>query len=65
MEYIFRLIAPVFGIFGSSFTVIGLVYTGINLKGLSGGSHEVIRGAAMTIAGLMVLAFAVIYGYSQ
>lgn len=50
MEDLVRLIAPVFGIFGSSFTVIGLVYTG-----MQGGGGQLSGAIAMIVGGLIVM----------
>lgn len=64
MEELVKLTAPVIGMAGGAFTVVGFIYLGITLsRGLSGGGGEMRKALAMIVAGLTVVAFAKAFGY--
>lgn len=64
MEELVKLAAPAIGTAAGAFTVVGIIYLGMNLSGmLRGGGGEARKAIAMIIAGLTCTAFAYLYGY--
>ena len=64
MEELVRLAVKPIAFCGNAVLLIGLIYLGIQLHdGLSGGG-EIRKAIAMVSAGIVVLAFAAIYGFS-
>ncbi|HEL1109998.1 TPA: hypothetical protein TVG96_001208 [Streptococcus equi subsp. zooepidemicus] len=66
MEELVRLAAKPIAFVGGSLITIGLIYLGIQLKdGLSGGGGETLKAIAMIVAGVIVIGFAVLYGFKE
>lgn len=64
MEDLVRLCAQPIGFLGTCLLVVGVVYLGISLKDGMGGGGQLYTAVAMTAAGMLVVAFATIYGFS-
>lgn len=63
LEELAKIAAPAIGCAGGAFTVVGLIYLGMNLTGIARGGGETLKAVAMAVAGLVVVAFAHLYGY--
>ena len=64
METLVKLAAPAIGTAAGAFTVVGIIYLGMNLAGLlRGGGGEIRKAVAIIVAGLICVAFAHLYGY--
>lgn len=64
MENLIKVTAPAIGTAAGAFTVIGIIYLGMNLSGmLRSGGGETRKAVAIIVAGLTCLAFAKLYGY--
>ena len=64
LEELVKLAAPAIGTAAGAFTVVGIIYLGMNLAGLlRGGGGEIRKAVAIIIAGLTCIAFAHLYGY--
>ena len=62
MEELVKLAAPAIGTAAGAFTVVGIIYLGMNLAGFLRGG-EIRKAVAIIIAGLTCIAFAHLYGY--
>lgn len=63
MDELAKLAAPAIGVAGGAFAVLGILYLGMNLTGIARGGGETLKAVAMAVAGLVVVAFARLYGY--
>ena len=65
MEDLIRLTVKPIAFFAVSFITLGVVYLGIQLSNGMRGGGEIRKAIAMIAAGITVLAFAVVYGFTN